>query len=213
MTTTRTATVITLILLFGGAARGAETVIADLTEHSGGWVVRLLAPRPPLQRQLPEHAAELEITSEGGLAIDVGIDFWQDAAVATDSRLLVTPAEPLITANVGAWKTLRVEVRGDEQAWGHPVQIGLILADNDGQEQIYRVGIVDREGWRELSLENAEYIDLVRNREMRRLPLYDEYIPSLRLVGILLTPTGSSPTRIWIRRISLVYDQARIIYE
>jgi hypothetical protein len=112
-----------------------------------------------------------------------------------------------VVKNVGVLKSLSVTVYGAN----FPNGIGVIVADQDGREQTIFLDYVAFDGWRVLTWQNPNYIVDVRNRELRKYPLYPRSTPHLRLVGIVIyrdamQEGGDFIT--YVKDVSITYDKA-----
>ncbi len=114
-----------------------------------------------------------------------------------------------VVKNVGTLKSLSVTVYGNN----YPNGMAVIVADQDGNEQTLFMDYLQFDGWRTLTWDNPNYIADVRNRELRKFPLYPQGIPYLKLVGIMIYRDsqqigGDFVT--YIKDIKITYDKALI---
>jgi len=87
-----------------------------------------------------------------------------------------------IVKNVGALKKIAVNLFGSN----FPNGIGIIVEDETGREQNLFLDYMEFRGWRTLGWMNPNYIDDVRNRELRRMPLYPRTTPLRKLKGFII---------------------------
>ena len=69
------------------------------------------------------------------------------------------------------------------------------------------------DGWRTLTWNNPNYITDVRNRELRKFPLYPKGMPYLKLVGIILYRDAAQEGGDFVtyfKDITITYDKAII---
>src|SRR5208337_3921302 len=83
-----------------------------------------------------------------------------------------------VVKNVGVLKSLSITVYGAN----FPNGLGVILADQEGNEQTMFMDYLQFDGWRTLTWNNPNYIVDVRNRELRKFPLYPKGEPYLKLI-------------------------------
>ncbi len=112
-----------------------------------------------------------------------------------------------VVKNVGVLKSVKVRVYG----MNFPMGMGLIFRDSNENKQSIFLSYLDFDGWRELEWTNPNYIAEVRNREIRKAPLYPRSQPSLTLDGIYIYRDAMQEGGdfiSYIKDITLVYDQA-----
>jgi len=112
-----------------------------------------------------------------------------------------------VVKNVGVLKSLSITVYGAN----FPNGIGVIVADQDGKEQTIFLDYLWFDGWRVLTWQNPNYIADVRNRELRKYPLYPRSTPHLRFVGLIvyrdaMQEGGDFIT--YVKDVSITYDKA-----
>jgi hypothetical protein len=112
-----------------------------------------------------------------------------------------------VVKNVGVIKSVSMNVLG----LNFPMGCEIILKDHTNKELALDMGFLYFDGWRTLTWENPNYITQVRNREMRRYPLYPRATPSVKLMGIRFRRDkeqegGDFIT--YVKDISIVYDKA-----
>jgi len=112
-----------------------------------------------------------------------------------------------VVKNVGVLKSLSLTVYGAN----FPNGIGVIVADQDGKEQTIFLDYLWFDGWRVLTWQNPNYIADVRNRELRKFPLYPRSTPHLRFVGLVIyrdSMQEGGDFITYVKDISITYDKA-----
>ena len=114
-----------------------------------------------------------------------------------------------VVKNVGVIKSIKINVYG----MNYPMGLAVVLIDDQEQTSQHPMGYLNFDGWRELTWENPNYITSVRNRELKREPLYPRSAPSLTLDSIqfyrdAMQEGGDFIS--YVKDISVVYDQAVI---
>lgn len=114
-----------------------------------------------------------------------------------------------VVKNVGVIKSIRINVYG----MNYPMGLAVVLIDDQEQTSQHPMGYLNFDGWRELTWENPNYITSVRNRELKREPLYPRSAPSITLDSIqfyrdAMQEGGDFIS--YVKDISVVYDQAVI---
>jgi Flagellar filament outer layer protein Flaa len=112
-----------------------------------------------------------------------------------------------VVKNVGVLKSLSITVYGSN----FPNGLGIVVGDQDGNQQTLFMDYLDFDGWRTLTWNNPNYITDVRNRELRRYPLYPQGEPFVKLIGLVIyrdaqQPGGDLVT--YFKDISITYDKA-----
>jgi len=114
-----------------------------------------------------------------------------------------------VVKNVGVLKSLSVTVYGSN----FPNGLGVVVADQDGNEQTMFMDYLAFDGWRTLTWDNPNYIVDVRNRELRKYPLYPKGMPYLKIVGIVIYRDAAQEGGDFVtyfRDITITYDKAII---
>lgn len=112
-----------------------------------------------------------------------------------------------VVKNVGVIKSVAVTVKG----LNFPHGLSLILKDQDSNEKIVFMGYLNFDGWRELRWDNPQYVQDVRNRELRIFPLYPKTSPYVKLGGVLITRDASHDGGdfvTYIKDVKILYDKA-----
>jgi hypothetical protein len=114
-----------------------------------------------------------------------------------------------VVKNVGVLKSLSLTVYGAN----FPNGIGVVIADQDGTEQTLFMDYLQFDGWRTLTWNNPNYITDVRNRELRKYPLYPKGEPYMKLVGIIIYRDAAQEGGdfvTYVKDIKVTYDKAII---
>ena len=112
-----------------------------------------------------------------------------------------------VVKNVGVLKSLSINVYGSN----YPNGLGIIVADQDGNQQTLFMENLQFDGWRTLVWQNPNYIKEVRNRELRVHPLYPAGMPYLKFVGLVLYRDAAQPGGdivAYFKDITITYDLA-----
>ncbi len=145
------------------------------------------------------------------------IPAYMDVQELQGDGSLVTPAEERgrgrkfdgygVVKNVGVLKSVSVNVRG----LNFPQGLSLVLKNQNNEEQQIFLGYLDFDGWKTLTWENPNYITEVRNRELRRYPLYPKLAPMTKLAGIVVYRDAAQEGGdfiSYIKDVKIVYDKA-----
>jgi hypothetical protein len=114
-----------------------------------------------------------------------------------------------VVKNVGVLKSLSITVYGAN----FPNGLGVVVGDQDGNEQTMFMDYLEFDGWRTLTWNNPNYITDVRNREVRKFPLYPKGEPYLKLLGIVIYRDAAQEGGdfvTYIHDIAITYDKAII---
>jgi hypothetical protein len=112
-----------------------------------------------------------------------------------------------VVKNVGSIKALAVNAYG----LNFPHALYAVLINEEGHERVIEMGSMKYEGWRELTWRNPEYVNEVRNREMRLYPLYPASTPFVKFGGFLIKRDAGSAGGDFIgyvKDVKLIYDKA-----
>ena len=111
--------------------------------------------------------------------------------------------------NVGVLKSLSITVYGAN----FPNGLGVVVEDQDGTEQTMFMDYLQFDGWRTLTWNNPNYVTDVRNRELRKFPLYPKGMPYLKLKGIFIYRDAAQEGGDFVtyfKDIKITYDKAII---
>jgi hypothetical protein len=87
-----------------------------------------------------------------------------------------------VVKNVGVLKSVEVTVYGSN----FPNGLALVLKNERNEEQQIFLGYLTFDGWRTLQWDNPNYITEVRNRDLRRLPLYPRSQPFVKFDSLIV---------------------------
>ncbi|MDR3302669.1 MAG: flagellar filament outer layer protein FlaA [Spirochaetaceae bacterium] len=152
-----------------------------------------------------------------------------DFAVPNDDGTLAAPAEKPnfntgksrfedgygVVKNVGAIKSFAVQVYG----LNFPCTLSLIVIDGLGQEKSISMGSLNYDGWAQLTWNNPQYIQDVRNRSIRMYPLYPSYAPYIRFGGFVIQRDGANAQIVngdlvaYFKEVRIIYDKAELDIE
>lgn len=114
-----------------------------------------------------------------------------------------------VVKNVGVIKSLKVNVYG----MNYPMGMAVVLRDENEQTNQIPLGYLDFDGWRELTWNNPNYISEVRNREIKKYPLYPRSAPSVTLDSLQFYRDAMQEGGdfiVYVKDIVVTYDQAVI---
>jgi hypothetical protein len=114
-----------------------------------------------------------------------------------------------VVKNVGVLKSLSITVYGSN----FPNGLGVIVADQDGAEQTMFMDYLQFDGWRTLTWNNPNYVSDVRNRELRKFPLYPKGMPYMKIIGIVIYRDAAQEGGdlvTYFKDIKITYDKAII---
>lgn len=112
-----------------------------------------------------------------------------------------------VIKNVGVIKSLSIRVYGSN----FPNGLGIILNDENNVENNVFMDYLDFDGWKTITWNNPNYITEVRNREIKKYPLYPRVAPHIKLSGIIIYKDAAQiggDFVTYIKDISVVYDLA-----
>jgi hypothetical protein len=114
-----------------------------------------------------------------------------------------------VVKNVGTLKKVEANVYGSN----FPNGIAIVLEDQNGRERNLFLNYMDFNGWRTLGWLNPNYIEDVRNRELRQYPLYPRTTPLRKLKGFLIYKDAQQEGGdiiTYIKDVTLTYDLATL---
>ena len=112
-----------------------------------------------------------------------------------------------VVKNVGVLRSVSMNVHG----LNFPHGISIVLQDENNREHEIFMGYLQFDGWRTLEWRNPNYIQEVRNREIRTFPLYPNLTPMRKLIGIRVyrdAEVEGGDFITYVKDISLTYDRA-----
>jgi hypothetical protein len=147
-----------------------------------------------------------------------------EAAAEVNDNGEVQPAQASVTSttrfeggygvlkNVGTIKALSVTTQG----MNYPHGLYVLLKDSDGVEKRYFMGYLNFDGWKELRWSNPAYIQEVRAREIRLLPIYPTTTPYVKFAGFLVTRDAADiggDFVCYFKDVKAIYDKAVLTTE
>ena len=147
-----------------------------------------------------------------------------EAAAEVNDNGEVQPAQASVTQstrfeggygvlkNVGTIKALSVTTQG----MNYPHGLYVLLKDSDGVEKRYFMGYLNFDGWKELKWTNPAYIQEVRAREIRLLPIYPTTTPYVKFAGFLVTRDAADiggDFVCYFKDVRAIYDKAVLTTE
>jgi hypothetical protein len=114
-----------------------------------------------------------------------------------------------VVKNVGVIKNVKVNVYG----MNYPMGMAVVLRTENEETQQLPMGYLNFDGWRELTWNNPNYITEVRNREIKKYPLYPRSAPSVTLDSLQFYRDAMQEGGdfiVYVKDIVVTYDQAII---
>jgi len=114
-----------------------------------------------------------------------------------------------VVKNVGVIKSVAVNVYG----LNFPHGLSAILIDADGNENVVFMGYLKFDGWGELRWDNPQYVENVRNREIRLYPIYPKATPFVKFGGFIIqrdAATEGGDFIAYFKDVKVIYDKAVI---
>lgn len=114
-----------------------------------------------------------------------------------------------VVKNVGVIKNVKVNVYG----MNYPMGFAVVLRTENEETQQLPMGYLNFDGWRELTWNNPNYITEVRNREIKKYPLYPRSAPSVTLDSLQFyrdAMQDGGDFIVYVKDIVVTYDQAVI---
>jgi len=115
-----------------------------------------------------------------------------------------------VLQNVGVVKDIKMNIYG----MNYPMEVSLVLRNENRETQHYPLGHLEFTGWRELSWVNPNYITDVRDRELTRHPLYPQNVPSIVLDSIQFYRNAEQEGGdflVYVKDIVVTYDKAVLL--
>jgi len=112
-----------------------------------------------------------------------------------------------VLRNVGTIKSISVRVTGRN----FPHGLSISLKDSRDTVREMFLGYLDFEGWRTLTWKNPNYISDVKQRDIRKIPLYPQLEPSVKFDSFTIYRHGSQiggDFVTYIKDVQMVYDLA-----
>lgn len=117
-----------------------------------------------------------------------------------------------IVKNVGTIKALSVTTQG----MNFPYGLYVLLNDPDGNEKRYFMGYLNFDGWKELKWNNPAYVQEVRAREVRLVPIYPTATPYIQFAGLQITRDAADEGGNFVgyfKDVKVIYDKAVLTSE
>ena len=186
-----------------GAEKYAEQYVLGVrvmfpTEPYNAWALI----RPPFEIQA---YANPSIINDQGRVVDDPNMAVEDAGTKFEDGFGVIK-------NVGVIKQIGISVYGVN----FPHSLSVILQDENNRQVEVFMGYLDFDGWRTLVWDNPNYIEDVRDRELRSYPLYPNLAPMRKLVGFRVYRDGATQGGdfvTYIKDVTVVFDGARLQLE
>jgi hypothetical protein len=198
----RTVENITLSYTREAPSRQFETVMGVRvrfpTEPHNSWAI----VRPPFE--IPAFEPMAVISDDGT------IDSEEGGGITTRSRFEAQEAGEAafgVIKNVGAIRSVAVNVYG----LNFPHGLSTILIDSQGNQRTMFMGYLNFDGWGELIWTNPAYVQEVRNRDIRLIPLYPTSTPFIKFGGFLIQRDAAHAGGDFItyfKDVRLIYDLA-----
>jgi hypothetical protein len=112
-----------------------------------------------------------------------------------------------VVKNTGVIKSISVTVYGSN----YPNGLALVLKDQNNEEHEMFMGYLEFDGWRTLTWQNPNYIDDVRNREIKKYPLYPRNEPLTKIAGIRIYRDAMQEGGdfiVYVKDITMTFDKA-----
>jgi hypothetical protein len=207
----------------GAMAEGIEELKVDL--RLDNWSVRL-APssasaenrilsfaKPVTSRQMDGdvlgvrvHFPTAPFNSWAKIMPPFEIPFYEDAPgdeVGEGSKFV----NKGVLRNVGTIKSVSMRITG--RNFPHGISISLKNEQDTVREMF--MGYLDFDGWRTLTWDNPNYITDVKQRDLRRKPLYPETMPSIKFEAFTIYRHGSQiggDFVTYLKDVTMIYDLA-----
>jgi hypothetical protein len=152
--------------------------------------------KPPFE--IPAFELPAEVDDQGNITAS------EDASVNEPSRF---EGGFGVVKNVGTIKAIAVNAYG----LNFPHALSAVLIDAQGNEQISFMGYLRYDGWRQLEWVNPQYIQQVRNRELRLYPLYPDSTPFVKFGGFQIQRDSAATGGDFIgyfKDVRIIYDRA-----
>jgi hypothetical protein len=114
-----------------------------------------------------------------------------------------------VIKNVGVIREVKVRVYG----LNFPHGLSTILVDGMGNEKTIFMGYLNFEGWRELIWRNPAYMQEIRSRDLRIVPLYPFNTPFIKFAGFLVLRDAARDGGDFVtyfKDVALIYDLAAL---
>jgi hypothetical protein len=197
----------------------AEAIVGQAAKQFAGQAVMGIRVHFPLEDfnswariqppfEIPAFEPKADIDAQGNITpkADQGTDRMTRFEGTTDSTTKITKSFGIVK-NVGIIKSIAVTVKG----LNFPHGLTLVLRDADGIERHMFMGYLNFDGWKTLTWENPQYVQDVRNRELRIFPLYPKTVPMVKFDSFIITRDAYSVGGdfvTYVKDVKLLYDRA-----
>jgi len=207
----------------GAMAEGVESIKVDLSLDN--WAVKLAPSSASAENRILSFTKPVESKKMQGDVLGVRVHF-PTAPFNSWARIMPPFEIPFyeqaegdqvgegskfvhkgVLRNVGTVKSISVRVTG--RNFPHGFSIALQNEQNNVREMF--LGYLDFDGWRTLTWENPNYITDVKQRDLRKTPLYPETMPSVKFSSFTIYRHGSQiggDFVTYIKDVQMVYDLA-----
>lgn len=117
-----------------------------------------------------------------------------------------------VVKNVGTIKAISVTTQG----MGYPHGLYVLLEDEDAVEKRYFMGYINFDGWKEIKWSNPAYVQEVRTREIRLVPIYPVATPYFKFAGFQVVRDASDVGGNYVgyfKDVKVIYDKAVLTTE
>lgn len=161
--------------------------------------------RPPFEVPVYMKKTRIITASEEGYEVDEEIGYRAVPVEGDPNRTKFNQYG--VVKNVGVIKSISMRILG----MNFPMGCEVVVKDHNNVERSMFMGYLLFDGWRELTWENPNYVTEVRNRELRRFPLYPRATPSIKLMGVRFLRDKEQiggDFIAYIKDITVTYDRA-----
>ncbi len=112
-----------------------------------------------------------------------------------------------VLKNVGIIKEIKVTVYGSN----YPHGLTFRYKDQNNKTHDIFMSHLSFDGWKELIWKNPNYIEEVRNRELRIMPLYPQAFPFVKFIGFVINRDGKSIGSdfvVYFKDVQIIYEKA-----
>lgn len=206
----------------GGLAEGITELKVDLSVQN--WAVNLASSSAAPENRILSFAKPVLSNKMQGDVLGVRIHF---PTAPFNSWARITPPFEIpfyedvegqegegtkfinkgVLRNVGTIKSVSVRVTGRN----FPHGLSILLKDEQENVKELFLGFLDFDGWKTLTWENPNYITDVKQRDLRRTPLYPQIMPSIKFDSFTIYRHGSQiggDFVTYIKDVQMVYDLA-----
>ncbi|MDR1058624.1 MAG: flagellar filament outer layer protein FlaA [Treponema sp.] len=153
--------------------------------------------RPPFE--IPAFESQAEIDDDGNIEPSDGSDSVNGPSRFEDGFGVVK--------NVGTLKAVAINAYG----LNFPHGLWVYMLDSRGVEKEIFMGYLNYDGWGELTWNNPSYVQDVRSRELRLIPLYPTATPFVKFNGLRIERDGAKEGGDFIgyfKDVKIIFDKA-----